>query len=120
MNKDKMLDELSVLQERFANGMGWRDGEYEEALNEAIELINEMPSVDDVLESIHGEWQIEMEYGAEIYTCSKCGFESADDSNFCPNCGADMRRESKIKRCFGIPKEVAERLLEDTERKETK
>lgn len=45
MNKDKMLDELSVLQERFANGMGWRDGEYEEALDEAIELIDEMPDI---------------------------------------------------------------------------
>lgn len=90
MNKDKMIDELSVLQERFANGMGWRDGEYEEALDEAIELINNMPS-EDVAEVKHGVWQIGMEYGAEIYTCSECGFESADDSNFCPNCGASMR-----------------------------
>lgn len=49
MNKDRMLDELSVLQERFANGMGWRDGEYEEALDEAIELINQMPSADVVV-----------------------------------------------------------------------
>lgn len=45
MNKDEILDELSVLQERFANGMGWRDGEYEEALDEAIELIDEMPDI---------------------------------------------------------------------------
>ena len=48
MRKDRMLDELSVLQERFASGMGWRDGEYAEALDEAIEMINNMPSADVV------------------------------------------------------------------------
>lgn len=39
MTKDEMLDELSVLQERFNNGMGWRDGNYAEALDMAIELL---------------------------------------------------------------------------------
>ena len=32
----------------------------------------------------------------------------------------EIRKESKVKRCFDIPKDVAERLLEDTERKEEK
>lgn len=31
----------------------------------------------------------------------------------------EIRKESKVKKCFDIPKEVAEMLLEDTERKET-
>lgn len=39
MTKDEMIDELSVLQERFSNGMGWRDGNYAEALDMAIELL---------------------------------------------------------------------------------
>lgn len=39
-----------------------------------------------------GEWYEEMEYGMEVYTCSECGFESANNSNFCPNCGADMKK----------------------------
>jgi len=33
-------------------------------------------------------------------------------------CSEGERKESKVKRCFDIPKDVAERLLEDTERKE--
>lgn len=41
MSKDEMLDELSVLYERFKDGMGWRDGKYEEALEMAIELLEE-------------------------------------------------------------------------------
>ena len=66
MNKDKMLDELSVLQERFANGMGWRDGEYEEALDEAIELINKMPSA-DVVEVVRCK---DCEYSAPNKACN--------------------------------------------------
>ena len=46
MTKDEVLDELSVLQERFAEGMGWKDGRYAEALDEAIEMISQMPSAD--------------------------------------------------------------------------
>lgn len=41
MSKDEMIDELSVLYERFKDGMGWRDGKYEEALEMAIELLEE-------------------------------------------------------------------------------
>ena len=33
-------------------------------------------------------------------------------------CADGERKESKVKKCFDIPKEVAERLLEDTERKD--
>ena len=94
MNKDKMLDELSVLQERFANGMGWRDGEYEEALNEAIELINKMSSA-DVVEVKHGKWKaIKTKFGFCFY-CDQCGMLSYWVANFCPHCGADMRERKE-------------------------
>ena len=42
MSKDEVLDELAVLQERFAEGMGWRDGRYAEALDNAIEMISQI------------------------------------------------------------------------------
>ena len=41
MTRDEMLTELSVLYERFKNGMGWRDGNYEEALDMAIEILED-------------------------------------------------------------------------------
>ena len=43
----------------------------------------------------HGEWietgEME-EYWGEEYECSVCGLLS-HEHNFCPNCGADMRKE---------------------------
>lgn len=39
MTKDEAICELSVLYERFSNGMGWRDGNYAEALDIAIEIL---------------------------------------------------------------------------------
>ena len=33
-----------------------------------------------------GEWQI-----ADEWYCSKCEIHSRSKSNYCPNCGADMR-----------------------------
>ena len=39
-----------------------------------------------------------------------------DDDFYCAD---GERKESKVKKCFDVPKEVAEMLLEDTEGKET-
>lgn len=32
-------------------------------------------------------------YASYIYRCDNCGEDNWHDSNFCPNCGADMRGE---------------------------
>lgn len=46
-----------------------------------------------------GRWIFEPKDAIELMftkpKCSKCGFESADGGNFCPNCGADMRGEQE-------------------------
>ena len=94
MNKDEVLDELSILQERFANGMGWRDGEYEEALDEAIEMISQMPSANDV-EIKHGVWKAEKTKFGFCFYCNQCEMLSYWAANFCPNCGADMRKRKE-------------------------
>lgn len=31
----------------------------------------------------------------ELFPCSECGFENTQVTNFCPNCGADMRGDIK-------------------------
>ena len=44
----------------------------------------------DVVERVHGEWI----NGITGYTCSACGEqEFTNRFNFCPNCGADMRKD---------------------------
>ena len=66
---------------------------YEQALDETIEALKQEPVK-------HGKW-VESEISNELYNCSNCGgacwsydYErTIVKSNFCPNCGADMRGE---------------------------
>ena len=53
-------------------------------------IIKKMPSA-DVRENIHGHW-LDTSNG---WMCSICDRDSKSDTNFCPNCGADMRCEIK-------------------------
>ena len=71
-----------------------------QTLGEAYGIIQEMPTVDAVSVR-HGRWMEIPE--AEMFMCSECGEPglSFDDvyvydlkpANFCPNCGADMRKD---------------------------
>ena len=45
------------------------------------------------LERKKGEWiDITKTGGDFVWKCSKCGELNLEDTYFCPNCGADMRR----------------------------
>ena len=55
--------------------------------NKCLDLSN-----DDITEIKHGEW---IDKGSLSCRCSSCGCKSLKESNFCPNCGADMRGEGK-------------------------
>ena len=68
----------------------WRetnDPWYEEVYNMAIESLTRQ----------QGEWIFNPTDAIDLMfakpKCSKCGFESSDGGNYCPNCGADMRNE---------------------------
>lgn len=57
-------------------------------------LIDETPTVEAV-PVVHGEWVNEYinRYGHPCHCCSVCGFHAShQDKNFCPECGADMRK----------------------------
>lgn len=66
--------------------------EYEECTDcscSYICRIRDIPSA-DVRENVRGEW-LSM-FGHNV--CNKCGFKiDIVPTNFCPNCGADMRGE---------------------------
>lgn len=59
----------------------------------------------DVAPVVHGEWILvgtnEHDYETSVEEkCSLCGryvyrYDTEPQDNFCPNCGADMRRESE-------------------------
>ena len=57
-----------------------------------VGVINDMPTVDAV-EVVHGHWiyePVEFTYEKDI-KCSICGSYVEYATNYCPNCGADMR-----------------------------
>lgn len=59
----------------------------------ATEELGRMPTVDAV-EVVHGEWITKCMEGSWThyrYSCSNCGSGFDSNSNYCPNCGADMR-----------------------------
>ena len=52
--------------------------------------LNAIPS-EDVVEVRHGKWVFDGYNYRDPYVCNICGACTDYESNFCPNCGADMR-----------------------------
>lgn len=58
-------------------------------LDQIINIISNLPSA----ERKKGEWILKPNIYGVAY-CSECDYElHTDNTNFCPNCGADMRGE---------------------------
>ena len=83
--------------------MEYPNGVIECYADEFISDINAIPSA-NVAEVRHGEWEENSRTSISerhrqihysIYKCSRCNHANGRyKSNFCPNCGADMREES--------------------------
>jgi len=87
--------------------------QYKQGWNDAIDaIIDNAPTVktftlEDIeeqyrkgLEKGLSEWETERPQGEwklhrMIYYCSECSRGVENQENFCPNCGADMRKETK-------------------------
>lgn len=72
-----------------------------DAKEQALRFVEDAPTIEAV-PVVHGEWLIKEDEAcfATWDYCSVCGFEmgfagSSHYANFCPNCGADMRKEKK-------------------------
>lgn len=64
------------------------DGWWTGTAQDMEELLQGLPSA-DVRENVRGEWVHRKTW--DRYVCNKCSFEQPLSTNFCPNCGADMR-----------------------------
>lgn len=75
----------------------FKDG-FDEGVQFVLECIDNVPTA-DVRENVHGKWIIHKDSAIvhdrliTNYECSVCRVWSRYHSNFCPNCGADMRGE---------------------------
>jgi len=77
MTRDEAIKWLQGIEERYFHG---GDEAYDKRRREAVRMAIE------ALERKHGEWIIQN----GMVVCSEC-FEPNFETNFCPNCGADMR-----------------------------
>ena len=60
-----------------------------------LEAIETLPAA-DVRLVVRGRWRwVGQDQWNDCYECSQCGKMNTDNSNFCPNCGADMRGGSE-------------------------
>ena len=85
----------------FEYGLNHRDNISISSTCENLERqMNAVPSA-DVVERKTGEWGYRWKVHGdgrrptELFPCSECGYESTMVTNFCPNCGADMREENE-------------------------
>lgn len=97
---DKMLEKEEVARQRVLDTPTHSPAylRYVAQLNERTALKHEIadaPTVEAV-PVVHGEWVNEYinRYGHPCHCCSVCGFHAShQDKNFCPECGADMRKK---------------------------
>jgi rRNA maturation endonuclease Nob1 len=66
--------------------------------NAIVEGCSAYKNAADMVEVVHGRWikrQFADEPTAFGYRCSECHLTYDFDTNYCPNCGADMRKIEK-------------------------
>lgn len=88
MNREEAINVIKGARQYLTVGNPiWNVKKVDEAMNMAIEALS--------ADAVHGEWIFNPTDAIDLMfakpKCSKCGFESSDGGNFCPNCGARMK-----------------------------
>ena len=69
--------------------------EYGQAVSDIYDIIKNQPTIEAV-PVVHGEWLLRHIGHGHMWECSVChkrpDIYVKQDTNFCPNCGADMRK----------------------------
>ena len=67
------------------------DGNHEQtkAYNHCICMIDDRKTA-DVRENVHGEWVLD--HPSQLWECTNCHEREIRTTDFCPWCGADMRK----------------------------
>ena len=95
IDRDKLIKELSTMYKSPTSAEDFMTVGYDHAIADVVVTVHEQPTV-DVVERRHGEWVHDGGKWKNRYYCSKCFYKLFDEpTNFCPNCGADMRKETE-------------------------
>ena len=72
-----------------------KNDEYVKCLESAAYNIEQIPAADmrPVVRAAWQSWEQDKP-PCKWYSCDYCGFHALSKSNYCPNCGADMKEES--------------------------
>ena len=94
-NEKRLIDANALLERLRFKRKNSEYGLYR-GLESAISQCNKAPTVDAV-EVVHGRWILTHGEDGLYYDCSICGHCAGRGrkSNYCPNCGADMRGETE-------------------------
>ena len=92
MKKQRLIDvDELLLKQRFMIAAPWSEDHDGYAV--PVEEIYNAPTI-EARPVVHGHWKwVGADRWNDTYLCSNCGKMNMDDSNFCPNCGADMREK---------------------------
>ena len=87
----KLDDVLSILKTKRLNT---RSIEVSDNIQQCINLINKLP-VEELVPTTRGEWIMHTNSDGYLnhYECSVCYQVQGHKSNFCGECGSDMREE---------------------------
>ena len=86
ISRQEVLGLIDHLDVDFANSFD------PHTLNEMYRCVKEMPSVENKGEWKSADKRVPLEESLLCW-CSECNKASFEQTNFCPNCGADMRGE---------------------------
>lgn len=86
-NLIKRSDAIAIIEKRKAKIVC--NSESDKWFRKMISEVEAIPSADRP----RGEW-IDDDFVGQ-YRCSECDYYAIDEYDYCPNCGADMRKESE-------------------------
>lgn len=93
IEREKLAKAIKIWQNSLIETYGKND-EYVRCLDSVLRGIDNAPAA-DVRPVVRGEW---LPFGKRgiygmMYACSSCRAKYDGKTNFCPNCGADMRED---------------------------
>lgn len=89
INRQDAIDRINKQREHLQPDVYPQDAIGDAAYRICAEFIERLPSAEHT-----GKWLEDSEWWYQtIYRCSECGKQVSNMSNYCPDCGADMRGE---------------------------